>query len=450
MKKIPLILFSALCMVFLFSSCQNDLDSDLESKAEEIVAEAKTEALLIDTLDMGDAISLEITDEQKALIEKMKELEKTKMSTYSPEDYYDEYFSTNMRAIRELPFYLQARGGGNTGNRYLTTNGKRKEVTLTSGVYNNAQKFYVRVLPATSGIPYVLYSYQERTPLVVGYWKNDPNRKMLMPDDKDQISMMTSWDFVRTDYRGYYAIQNQGYIGQSDPSNPWSIFYHVLQVNNNNVLGYSQYKKQASQEFLLKPDAYFTLKNIEFVNPYSAKVTQRENFVVEQAYTNPSPQAQRTNLEFSKIVQENSYFREKNTIAFNVYNSNIQFARPNVTLGKIDLTPNMTVPKDTYYKANQYVYMDKKLYNIVPVVVKPRHKLIMYYSYKVFDVECDYIATIIYGDREAKIAGRWSGKLYIDEIFDPEFEEINLATNRTVRSGKVNVKNATLSSPIIF
>ncbi|GHV39481.1 hypothetical protein FACS1894179_04450 [Bacteroidia bacterium] len=431
-----------------FSSCENAFESEIPSQ-EEIMTITKSKTAIIDSLEFEDVLVLEETEEQKALFEKIKKLQRLKASTYAYGDDYDEYFSTNMWAIRELPFSLQARGGGNTGNRYLTTNGKRKEVTLTSSAYSNAQKFYVKVLPASTGIPYILYSQQERTPLVVGYWSNDPNRKMLMPDDKDQISYYTSWDFISTSYRGYYAVQNTSYIGQANPNDPWSIFYHVLEVKNNNVVGYNRYTNQASQEFLLKPDAYFSLKKVEFVNPYSAKVTQRDNFVVEQAYTNASPQSRRINMEFDRTVSENSYFKEKNTIAFNMYNSSIQFARPNVTLGKIDLTPNMTVEKNTFYKPNLYQYIDKKLYNLVPVVVKPYHKLIMYYPYKVYDVECDFIATITYNDREAKIAGRWSGKLYIDEIFEPEYEEIDLNSNRSVR-GKVNVKNATQSSPVTF
>lgn len=49
----------------------------------------------------------------------------TKAYSYYPET--DEYYSSNMWAIRELPFALKVRGGGTSGQPYFTTQGTRKE-----------------------------------------------------------------------------------------------------------------------------------------------------------------------------------------------------------------------------------------------------------------------------------------------------------------------------------
>ena len=73
----------------------------------------------------------------------------------------------------------------------------------------------------------------------------------------------------------------------------------------------------------------------------------------------------------------------------------------------------------------------------------------MTYYYKVYDVSIDYVATIEYEDRIAKLPGRWSGRIYVDEIFEPDFEEINLDTQRSVK-GKVNIRNTNQSSLITF
>ena len=191
------------------------------------------------------------------------------------------------------------------------------------------------------------------------------------------------------------------------------------------------------------------MKNLEFINSYSATVTQRENIAIQQATTNSSSQLRRENLEFEKIVEEESYFEEEKGIAFRVSASDLKFARPTVTLGEIDLIPNMQIPADTKYERNVRKVFERKLHQLVPVVVKPRTKLVMTYYYKVYDVSIDYVATITYNDREAKLPGRWSGRIYVDEIFEPDFEEINLDTQRSVK-GKVNIRNANQSSPITF
>ena len=51
--------------------------------------------------------------------------------------------------------------------------------------------------------------------------------------------------------------------------------------------------------------------------------------------------------------------------------------------------------------------------------------------------------------REAKLPGRWSGRIYVDEIAEPDYEEVNLDTQRSIK-GKANIKNVTQSSPLTF
>ena len=58
-----------------------------------------------------------MTDELKALKERMDELKKTK--TRAASSNYGQYFSENMWAIREMPFTLRATSGG-----YLTASGR--------------------------------------------------------------------------------------------------------------------------------------------------------------------------------------------------------------------------------------------------------------------------------------------------------------------------------------
>ena len=78
----------------------------------------------------------------------------------------------------------------------------------------------------------------------------------------------------------------------------------------------------------------------------------------------------------------------------------------------------------------------------------------MTYYFKEYDVSVDYVATIEYKEKDkdariAKLPGRWSGRSHVDEISDVDFEETNLDTQQSVKR-KVNIRNASQSSPIIF
>ena len=51
--------------------------------------------------------------------------------------------------------------------------------------------------------------------------------------------------------------------------------------------------------------------------------------------------------------------------------------------------------------------------------------------------------------RIAKLPGRWSGRIHVDEISDVDLEETNLDTQQSVKR-RVNTRNASQSSPIIL
>ncbi|MCS3171102.1 hypothetical protein ACMSDQ_09320 [Bacteroides thetaiotaomicron] len=263
-----------------------------------------------------------------------------------------------------------------------------------------------------------------------------------------------SWDIIpASNNPGGYVIQSESYIGQGS-GGWWDVFNYVVEVQGSN-LGYSQYSQKAEQEFTITPNAPFTLKKLEFINPYSATVIQRENISIQQATTNVSFQEKRDNLKFIKEMKDNSYFEEEKGIAFQVPASDLEFALPTVTLGEIDLVPNNKVPVDTKYEPGIRRTVLRTLYKEIPVAVKPRTKLTLTYYFKAYDVSVDYVATIEYFNekdkeiREAKLPGRWSGRIYVDEIAEPDYEEVNLDTQRSAK-GKANIKNVTQSSPLTF
>lgn len=98
--------------------------------------------------------------------------------------------------------------------------------------------FLIKVLPASAGVPYLIYSVAAGTPLSVGYYTNKPDEKILMASKDDSGSLMSiGWDLLQSSYyKNYYAIQSESYLGQADPNNQWSIFYYVLEAVSGNKI----------------------------------------------------------------------------------------------------------------------------------------------------------------------------------------------------------------------
>lgn len=354
-----------------------------------------------------------------------------------------------MWAIRELPFTLSTGGG------YLSCTGWGQRVTYEGYNPGSYGKFYVQIPSSITGIPYLIYSNYSKTRLAVGHYTSNPESKILLAMSSNSTTgAMDSWDIIpATNNPGTYVLQNELYLGQGSSGSWWDVFNYVVDIQANNV-GFSQYTQRAQQEFTITPDAVFTLKSLEFINPYSATVTQRENVSIKRAITNSSSQFIRENLVFEKAIQEDSYFKEEKGIAFKVPASDMLFARPTVTLGEIDLVPNASIPIDTKYQPNVRRVMENTLKHIEPVKVSPRTKLTVTYYFKEYDVSVDYVATIEYKEKDkdariAKLPGRWSGRIHVDEISDVDLEETNLDTQQSVKR-RVNTRNASQSSPIIL
>ncbi len=199
----------------------------------------------------------------------------TRVYSYYPETD-DEYYSSNMWAIRELPFALKVRGGN--GQSYLTTQGIRKELYLSS---SNRSKFYLRILPSSSGIPYLIYSNTHKKPLVCAQYSNNPDNKLVFVWDTEDISS-GSWDLIPSAYKGYFAIENQTYLGTSDPNNPWCVFRYSIEAKSDGQVGYAQYSKKAQQEFLLEFINSFSVKDITF-DGKSAVVTPMDPIEIESS-----------------------------------------------------------------------------------------------------------------------------------------------------------------------
>ncbi|MDR1501576.1 MAG: hypothetical protein LBT43_03875 [Prevotella sp.] len=396
----------------IFFSCENALENEIQSSQENIMVAAESKVGTLDSLISEEAQALEETEELKALKELIGKLKRPRVKVQAYD--YDENFSTNIWAIRELPITLQARGQANTGNRYLSTNGKGKEVTLVNSARSDDQKFYLRVLPASSGIPYLIYSYKEKTPISVGQYSSNPDNKILFTTKDESGSMYSaSWDLIPSEsYKGYFAIQSESYLGQSDPNNMWSVFNYVLEVRNDNKLGYAKYSKKAQQEFLPKPDARFVLQEITY-DTNSAIITEGTPLKIVSNDRNISVEPKTYSIPVSKSFTETSYFSEKKSIDFNLSNPSKCYQRPTVEANRIVL-PNTTTKYDAMYKTTSTQNITKTLSFNIEGNAPERCLIEVTSSVKTYNVSINYTIKGTYSDREIKLSGTWRGTVILD------------------------------------
>ena len=344
----------------------------------------------------------------------------TRANLYYPE--MDEYYSSNMWAIRELPFSLKVRGGGTTDRPYFATQGLRKELYLSS---SNDSKFYLRILPSSSGIPYLIYSDAYKRPIVCGQYNSNPDNKLVVVWDTDDIST-GSWDLIPSSYKGYFAIENQTYFGMTDPNNPWSSFCYSMEAKSNGQLGYAKYSKQPQQEFLLEFVNGFDVKEIAF-DSESAVVTLLDPVEIESnGQTEPVLGPSNITITAVKDVKDTSTYSEKGSLKIPMSKPNQLFFRPAIIAGQFIKPGNFStgeavdttvfMPKAPYFSTMYEI--PKRLSVKIPITVNEPSLVKVTTYLKKYSVKADYTITMVYkkpgevNEREVKFKGTWNGIIH--------------------------------------
>lgn len=391
-----------------FVSCEQNLDA-LDNYQEELETVVNTRAI-----SNNDSI---------ILFSNADLLKKPQIKAYSYYPQTDEYYSSNMWAIRELPFALKVRGGGTTNKPYFATQGTRKELLLSA---SNSSKFYLKILPASSGIPYLIYSNTYNKPLVCGQYSNNPDNKLVFVWDTETISS-GSWDLIPSTYKGYFAIENQTYLGTADPNNPWSIFWYSIEAKSNSTVGYAQYSKKPQQEFLLEFVDKFKVKEIEFDRESAVVSPLLPHLEIESSgQTPPVLGPSNITIDAKKDVYDTSTYSEKGSLKIPMLKPDQLFFRPAIIAGQFVKPGNFSsgevadstvfMPKAPYTPTE---YKIKKTLSVtIPVEVdKPTFVKVTTYL-KRYSVKADYTITMVYkkageaNEREVKFKGTWNGIIH--------------------------------------
>ena len=415
--------FLALPLIAAFmSACSNEMENISELP---ITTTAQTRSLGNDTTLLGELVPLNQTEELLQLKNIYKQMHAKMQAPMPPTD---EFFSSNIYAIRELPITIRVRTNGDgqtSSNNYLSCGGANQEVTLSGNSANSS--FSIKILPPSSGIPYLIYSTKANTPLCVGHYTSNPNNKILMSAQDNSGSLYgASWNLLpSSSYKGYFAIQSEDYLGQSDPNNMWSVFNYVLEAKSNNKLGYGKrVNNKAQQEFFITPINSFTLKDVVYDLDNATVKAGKEVSIVTP----------KTNAEYFKVEQKidiklktnetYSYNETAGTLKVTINNGNKKFPRPVPIAGKAIIEEDTELDA-TYSSTTQEVAVEVPY--STKVDMKPRTLLQLTTKFKTFDLSVPYTATATYyynGEyREYKVKGIWNGHAIANPSYNPPTNE---------------------------
>lgn len=363
----------------------------------------------LDSLNSGELVLLEETEE----LLKLKNLMARKRSSnvgamaVGVSDV-DEFFASNMNAISGMSVNISVRSissGSSTTKKYLKCSGNGKEVTLDELSESDESKFYLKILPASSGIPYLIYSNKSRTPLCVGHYSNSPDDKILMAAAEDSESLYSSsWDLIPSSYyKGYFSIQSESYFGQSDPDNPWSVFNYVLEAKSNNKLGYGQrVANKPQQEFLIKPITKFDVKSIEYD---LANATVTSSTVIQHSSTAVNTKEYSDNVKIDMTVsgdETSVYYETPGTLSIDIESGTRRFQRP------VPIAGRAVIPEGTQSDATYSRIMQKHRISwaySTSIEMKPRCLLELTTKFRTFVLNVPYVVTAVRHREGGRISG---------------------------------------------
>ena len=132
---------------------------------------------------------------------------KTRASSFLRENY-DQSFSSNICNSGNTSNHCRSWRWKDASNKYFYCNGSRQEVKLTNAQKPSdiAQQFYLKILPATTGIPYLIYSQKSNTPLTVGHYRKHSDISVLMSSsDNSTENSMAGWDLLASGDPGLFC-----------------------------------------------------------------------------------------------------------------------------------------------------------------------------------------------------------------------------------------------------
>ncbi|MGL5318671.1 MAG: aerolysin family beta-barrel pore-forming toxin [Bacteroidales bacterium] len=306
--------------------------------------------------------------------------------------------------IRELPINIIAKENIQGGGRFLTTQGAGSELTLEQHNNNLNQKFYIKILPASTGIPYLIYSQATNTPLAIGAYSSTPNTKVLYAlPEKFTSYWGASWDFLQGSTDGFLAIENQDILGGGP--NYWEMYNLAMKANNVKVT-FDQYRGLGTQQFEIAPIETYQIQSIQYINDATATLSHKPKKVLFDGYKNNGPIMQKFTLQISEQVSETSSFTDKSSFSLNVSTTN-KLKVPIFAEGSI----STSITSSSEFSYSNSDSQSRQISRSYPVDIPAGHRADLTVTLFEDIINMDYIATCrgLDSGRIITIKGKWNG-----------------------------------------
>ncbi len=333
--------------------------------------------------------------------------------------------------LNEIPIYLKVMGNS-SNKQFVTASNKGAELTMDTYRGNISQQYYIKVLPASTGIPYLIYSKKTKTPISVGAYQSNPNVKVLYARNDASGSLFgSSWDFDRGEYTdNSFVIENQDFP-ESGGGSWWNIYYNVITVDNSKIL-FSKYNNSPRQEFEIIPVEKFVVEKIQFDVDAGTILSNVPIQVYKEGYTNNGPIEQTYTFAVNKSYTQTSNFNRSTSYKVSI-STEIKAKVPFIASGKISTSTEFG-QEFTYGKSESATIAVNRSY---PVKVPANYRADLSLTFFKYNMDVDYIATCrgLTSGKRIEIKGIWSG-------VDVEETDANLTLTsldgRTIRKMKIS------------
>lgn len=411
--KYKFILFSVLVAGFTSACSSDDEFQELVEKTSGAIT-----STMLDTISVAQSDSIIPIEGCRDSLPKKP----TALTRSTDNDYT--LLKEELNQLNEIPIYLKVKGN-TTDKHYLSASAKGKELTVEGFNANSTnQQFYIKILPAYTGIPYLIYSKKTDTPIRLGAYTSAPDTKILYASQDATGSLFgASWDIKRGQYSDKsYIIENQDYPQQGSSGYWLDIYYSVITVNGSKI-SFAKYNNLPRQEFEIIPAEEFVVKDIYFDVEASSILSKTPNQIFSDSYVNNGQIAQSHKFVINESYKETSTFNRETSYNVSIA-TEFKASVPFIASGKI--TTSVSGGQKFAYGSSEEV--TKTIIREYPVEVPAYNIATMKLTLYKYDMDVDYIATCIgkISGKEIKIKGRWQGVSY---------EESNAVLNLTPING---------------
>ena len=235
--------------------------------------------------------------------------------------------------LNEIPIYLKVMGNSSS-KQFITASTKGAELNMNIYTGNLSQQYYIKVLPPSTGVPYLIYSKNTNTPISVGSYQSNPNVKVLYARNDSTGSLFgSSWDFERGEYtNNSFVIKNQDFP-ESGGGSWWDIYYNVITVNDSKI-SFSKYNNSPRQEFEIIPVETFVVEKIQFDVDAGTILSNVPLQVYKEGYTNNGPIEQTYTFAVNKSYTQSSDYKRSTSYKVSL-STEVKAKVPFIASGKI-------------------------------------------------------------------------------------------------------------------